>query len=121
MPHDMTNEVYRCRELTKESLPLHLLRFTNERDESASRYIKEGAISLGQCSDNSFGKTLRGKVRDKNKNYEVELIIDKDEALKEAICQCNYYQQNKLYKGPCEHMLAVRKKVNEKVNEKFKF
>ena len=70
---------------------------------------------------NSFGKTLRGIVRDKNKKFEVELIIDKDEALKQAVCQCNYYQQNKLYKGPCEHMLAVRKKVNEKVNEKFKF
>jgi hypothetical protein len=119
--YDMKNEVYRCRELTKESLPLHLLRFTNEREESAERFIQEGAVNLGQCSDNSFGKTLRGIVRDKNKKYEVELIIDKDEALKQAICQCNYYQQNKLYKGPCEHMLAIRKKVNEKVNEKFKF
>ena len=32
----------------------------------------------------------------------------KDERLLEARCTCNFYQQNRLRKGPCEHMLAVR-------------
>ena len=117
---DLKNHVFRCRELSKDSLPLHKLRFTNEREEAAEKFIKEAAVSLGECSDTKLGKTLRGSVRDKNKTYEVELIIDKDEALKQAVCQCNFYQQNKLYKGPCEHMLAVRKKVNEKLSERFK-
>ena len=25
-----------------------------------------------------------------------------------AECTCNFYQQNKLFKGPCEHILALR-------------
>jgi hypothetical protein len=25
-----------------------------------------------------------------------------------AECTCNFFQQNKLHKGPCEHMLAIR-------------
>ena len=119
--YDMHNQVYRCRELSRKDLPLHLLRFVNERDAAASSFVEAGQVTLGQCSETSLGRTLRGTVRDKSRNYEVELIIDKDEALKQGICQCNYYQQNKLYKGPCEHMLAVRKKVNEKVNQQFKF
>ena len=119
--YDMKNGVYRCRELMKEDLPLHTLRFTNEREESAQKFIKTDSVKLGECADNSNGRTLKGRVKDKTREYEVELFINNDEALKNGTCQCNYFQQNKLYKGPCEHMLAVRIKANEEVNKKFKF
>ena len=118
--YDLKNDVYRCRELTKEDLPLLMLRFTNEREQSAEEFIKSDSVHLADCSSSSEGTTLKGNVRDKSKNYSVELFIDSDEALKRAQCQCNFFQQNKLYKGPCEHMLAVRMKANEKVNNKFK-
>ena len=34
----------------------------------------------------------------------------RDEILRivRAECTCNFFQQNKLHKGPCEHMLALR-------------
>jgi len=34
--------------------------------------------------------------------------LDSDERLTEAGCTCNFFQQNQLRKGPCEHILAVR-------------
>ncbi|MCP4287086.1 MAG: SWIM zinc finger family protein, partial [Gammaproteobacteria bacterium] len=39
---------------------------------------------------------------------EPEVLIDSDERIAEAKCTCNFYTQNKLYKGPCEHILALR-------------
>ncbi len=36
------------------------------------------------------------------------LDIDRDERIVEGECNCNWYQQNKLYQGPCKHILALR-------------
>jgi hypothetical protein len=36
------------------------------------------------------------------------LTVDADERIIQAECSCNWHQQNKLYKGPCEHILALR-------------
>ena len=38
---------------------------------------------------------------------------DPDERVCSAICSCNFYQQNKLRRGPCEHILAVRLTANK--------
>ena len=51
---------------------------------------------------------LKGKVKDGGRSYEPELTIDADQRLASATCTCNFYTQNKLYKGPCEHILALR-------------
>jgi hypothetical protein len=40
------------------------------------------------------------------------MVIDGDERIKTASCDCSFYIENKLYKGPCEHMLAVRQSYN---------
>ncbi|MCI0489879.1 MAG: SWIM zinc finger family protein, partial [Blastocatellia bacterium] len=40
------------------------------------------------------------------------LWIDKDERITRAECSCNWHKQNKLYKGPCEHILALRMQHN---------
>ncbi|MGC4100951.1 SWIM zinc finger family protein [Ferruginibacter sp.] len=41
------------------------------------------------------------------------MVIDADEKIKSAHCDCSYYVENKLYKGPCEHMLAIRQAFNK--------
>ena len=35
--------------------------------------------------------------------------LDADERIVEAECTCGFYQHNKLHKGPCAHMLALRR------------
>ncbi len=40
---------------------------------------------------------------------EVEaVVIDDDERIRKASCTCTFHFQNKLMKGPCEHILATR-------------
>ena len=55
---------------------------------------------------------LSGTVKDKNKVLVPSLTIDRDERITVANCTCNWHQQNKLYKGPCEHILALRMQHN---------
>jgi hypothetical protein len=108
---DLNKGVYRVRELTREPLPMEKLRFANEREESARRFIEQNAVTGTNRSVNDGGYvSLTGRVADKGKNFTPSLTIDKDERIVKANCTCNWHQQNKLFKGPCEHILALRMK-----------
>ena len=37
------------------------------------------------------------------------IVLDNDDRLIEARCDCYFYGHNKLMRGPCEHMLALRR------------
>ncbi|HEY8378809.1 MAG TPA: SWIM zinc finger family protein [Nannocystis sp.] len=107
--YDLDKQVYRVRELSREPLPLSKLRFANEREEAAQTLVQQGAVTVRTASAGAEGTlTLRGRVRDGTRTYDPDLVIDRDERLAEATCTCNFYQQNKLYKGPCAHILALR-------------
>jgi predicted nucleic acid-binding Zn finger protein len=85
------------------------LRFANEREESATRFIAQNRVEVtGANRDASGSLNLEGSVKDKEKVFNPSLIIDMDERILRATCSCNWHQQNKLYKGPCEHILALR-------------
>lgn len=116
---DLNKGVYRVRELSRTPLPLDALRFSNEREEKASRLVaskginversvrleRAAAIAPGRAPG---GRTLAGRVRDKSHNYAVSLQIDGDERIVDGACDCNFFKQNRLRKGPCEHLLALR-------------
>lgn len=106
---DLNKQVYRVRELSREPLPLGKLRFANEREESASRFISQAVVQVTARNADSAGNLkLQGTVRDKDKTYSPSMVIDSDERMLKASCTCNWHQQNKLFKGPCEHILALR-------------
>ena len=107
--YDLNKQVYRVRELSREPLPIERLRFANEREEKATRFLSQNAVAVTNfTSDSSGALTLQGNVRDKEKTFNPHLTIDADERMIDAECTCNWHQQNKLYKGPCEHILALR-------------
>lgn len=107
--YDLNKGVYRVRELSREPLPMDKLRFANTREEAATRFVVQKSVRVaGSSVDGAGVLTLRGSTKDKEKRYETTLIIDADERIIRADCGCNFFQQNKLYKGPCEHMLALR-------------
>jgi hypothetical protein len=107
--YDLDKHVYRVRELSRDPLPMAKLRFANEREEAAQQLVNKNEVTLRQTTATADGGvSLRGRVRDNGRNYEPDLVIDRDERLASATCTCNFYQQNKLYKGPCEHILALR-------------
>jgi hypothetical protein len=110
--YDLNKGVYRVRELSREPLPLEKLRFANEREESAARFLTENAVNISKRQQNG-ALELGGTVKDKGKSFNVSLVIDSDERISNATCNCNFFMQNKLFLGPCEHILALRMKSRQ--------
>ena len=85
------------------------LRFANEREEKAAQFLAfNNAKVTNVTSDSTGALTLQGTVSEREKIYTLSLTVDPDERIIIAECTCNWHQQNKLYLGPCEHILALR-------------
>lgn len=117
--YDLNKEVYRVRELTKENLPMNNLRFSSTKEEKAYDIISKNAVRINRVNDINGVTNITGNVQDGYSDYIVNLSIDSDLKINIATCKCNWYTQNKLYKGPCEHMLALRIKHNKSVSNKL--
>jgi len=106
---DLNKSVYRARELSREPLPMEKLRFSNEREEKATRFLEAKAVMVQAQPSNVDGSLeLKGTVREASKVQRAALRLDGDQRMVSAECTCNFFQQNKLFKGPCEHLLALR-------------
>jgi hypothetical protein len=105
---DLAKGVYRARELSRDPLPLDALRFANEREADAVRFVDARAVSLRVSATADGMLSLSGAVKDGRREHQPSLGIDADARIVRAECTCNFFQQNKLHKGPCEHMLALR-------------
>lgn len=111
--YDLNKQVYRVRELSGEPLPMEKLRFANPREEKATLFLQHNSVRVNSVTgDRSSVYTLQGSIRDRQKNFNPSLTIDADERIIKAECGCNWHEQNKLYKGPCEHILALRMQYN---------
>jgi hypothetical protein len=109
--YDLNKGVYRVRELSQDPLPLESLRFANPREEAAERFLKQlDGVQVTSATEVNAVLFLQGKVRTSRQTYLPTLIMDADERIVSAECTCNWHQQNKLFKGPCEHILALRRK-----------
>ena len=107
--YDLNKQVYRVRELTQEPLPIDRLRFANDRESAASEFLAQKAVKVTSSSIDTGGTLhLAGTVKTRSQTYMPTVEIDRDERLTTANCTCNWHQQNKLFKGPCEHILALR-------------
>nr|HEX4312483.1 hypothetical protein [Kofleriaceae bacterium] len=105
---DLAKGVYRVRELTREPLPMDKLRFSNPREEAATRLLRGNGVSSTMRPMSDGGMELSGTVKDRSHTHRVSLTIDADARMTRGECDCNYFKQNKLFKGPCEHLLALR-------------
>ncbi|HEX8202274.1 MAG TPA: SWIM zinc finger family protein [Isosphaeraceae bacterium] len=105
---DLEKGCYRLRELTRDPLPMDALRFQNDREERAARFLDEGRTRITQTTDDGTAITIRGEVRHGETPKQPWLRLDADERVVEAECTCNFFQQNRLRRGPCEHILALR-------------
>ena len=106
--YDLNKQVYRVRELSREPLPMSKLRFSNEREATATQLLESGKVRVVARELAAGAIELQGVVQHRGKAFGPILVLDSDQRMFKAECSCNFYQQNKLYKGPCEHMLAAR-------------
>jgi len=111
--YDLNSKLYRLRELSREPLPFDKLRFSNPQEELAAEILEKQEVKfkMEQLPDETI--QLKGTVKGKRKIFNPAMVIDADEKIKSAHCDCSYYIENKLYKGPCEHMLAIRQAFNK--------
>lgn len=107
--YDLNQDVYRLRELSREPLPMEQLRFASEREQAAHGFVDASLVRLDEPEQRDNVLTLSGSVRDAGHQHHARLIIDNDERLIKAECDCSFYIRNKLQRGPCEHMLALRR------------
>ena len=106
--YDLTNQVWRVRELSRDPLAPETLRFSSPREAEAARLVEQGKVSDRQISASNKGKIITATVRDGERTHRPELHLDADERLVRAICDCNFHQANQLRHGPCAHILAAR-------------
>jgi hypothetical protein len=113
--YDLSQGLYRIRELSREPLDMSVLRFSNEREALAQRFVDAQLATLQTPSEYNGGISLHGEVLDNAVCYQSTLTIDSDFRISAASCHCHFYHQNKLRKGPCEHMIALRLLFNQSV------
>lgn len=106
--YDLNKDLYRIRALCREPIPLDRLRFSHEREERAVNFVNAGLVHIESSQDNASGTEIRGSVLDNAVTYKVSLTLDNDRRLTAGECNCHYFHQNRLRRGPCEHMLALR-------------
>jgi hypothetical protein len=107
--YDLNKQVYRVRELSNVPLPMDKLRFASDREAQASRFLEQNAVRITSDNIDTLGtQFLQGEVRHKNQTFLPMVTLDRDLRIVHAECTCNWHQQNKLFKGPCEHILALR-------------
>src|SRR5687768_962734 len=114
--YDLDRGVYRKRELTREPLPIEKLRFANPREEEAALMLHRAKIAVDRA-DTAMGLSLMGRVADRGRLFAVELVFDADRRLVQGECSCDYFIRNRLHRGPCEHMLALRAAHRRGVND----
>ncbi len=103
--YDLKNGVYRVRELKKDGIDIESLRFSSELDKNAYQLSESGAISNVQSRDNGDQLLVAGTV---SNEFSPQLTIDSDLKIIAGKCTCNDYYKDKMTKGPCVHMLALR-------------
>jgi hypothetical protein len=108
--YDIHLGLYRVRELTQEPLDISLLRFGSELEKEAHDYIEKGNIKIATEIKNDTLR-IKGKVNTNEETLSTLAVIDKDQRLIDGSCDCDFFRSNQLKKGPCEHILATRMKL----------
>lgn len=117
---DLDKGVYRKRELTRDPLPMEKLRFSNERETAAADLLRFGKISIDKAESVDGGLRLEGRVKDQlGKLFAPQLVFDSEQRQVGGECSCDWFIRNRLHRGPCQHMLALRAAHRRGISEKI--
>lgn len=105
---DINKQIFRLRELSRQPLPVNQLRYASEREANADRFVQANLVTVTQKDVQTDRLSLGGTILDNAVAYTPSITIDADQRLVQGHCTCHFFVHNKLFKGPCEHMLALR-------------
>lgn len=107
--YDLDKKVFRLRELTKEPIKLDKVRFINQQEREAYKLLKGESVKiLDKRNIDSNCTEITAEIKDKEHQIKTTVIIDEDDKVINASCTCNFFTQNKLMKGPCRHIIAIK-------------
>ena len=115
---DLDKRVYRLRELTREPLDAGALRFASEQEAKADRFLAAGLVRLDPVREADGLRWLSGSVLDDGTALRPTVEIDPDDRMVGGSCGCGFFIRNRLMRGPCEHMLALRRFYHGQVEGK---
>ena len=104
--YDLKNQVYRARELKREGIDIDSLRFSSELDKEAYELgNRNGAVTNIETNKTNDKIKITGDVEN---DHSCTVILNQDLQITDGKCTCNEYYMNKMTKGPCVHILALR-------------
>lgn len=107
--YDLVQGVYRLRELARDPLPFDALRFASPQEEEAQKLVDLQAMSKHAVEATDDGSIrISAFAKHGEQKYQVMLRLDADERIVDGACQCSHFTFNRMHKGPCAHMLALR-------------
>jgi len=107
---DLDKQLWRFRELTRDALPFEQLRFQSDEERKADDLINNGLVEIKQAREHQ----ANGVVVEDGRQHMVSITTDADDRLVEASCDCYFYKTNRLRRGPCQHILALRRQSAHK-------
>jgi len=110
--YDLVDKVYRYRPLLSEADQTGELQYRNLNEKLAFELV-ERATAIKQFSHNTIynkGTELSAQitVKEDKRDYLSKLLINEEGNVDKAECTCHFYLQNRLTKGPCSHLIALR-------------
>ncbi len=107
--YDLDKNLWRYRDVLREPIDFEAVRFNSDEEAKADRLILGGMVEIF----NRDSTSAEGRVTDDGRDQRVRIEFDADDRLVNAECGCWHHRANGLRKGPCEHILALRRFVGE--------
>ncbi len=113
---DLATDAYRARQILAAPVDEASIRYGSEREARAHRLLGDGqkaeaAIKIVKLHVIAGeGIEIWGEIAEaaSKRTYTPRFLIDGEDQVQSAWCNCPTYQRSQLREGPCEHMLALR-------------
>ncbi len=105
---DLPSQRWAWRELLREPLAPDQLRLASPEEDEAVAIVASQRVQVERIDFAQGHARIAGQVPTGAHTHQTVLELSGDDALTDARCDCNHYQQNALRRGPCVHMLALR-------------
>jgi hypothetical protein len=118
--YDPTTGQYRMRELFQEPLDMKTLFAPDPRIDRAKQLFEDGNVTLLSVAPSEIRRReIRSValVADGAENHNILLAVDDEGRIRFGQCQCQFFKDNIMSRGPCEHILAVRTAYDQHVRQ----
>jgi predicted nucleic acid-binding Zn finger protein len=118
--YDPVSHRYRSRELFAEPLDVDALFAPDPRVAEAEGLVESGAVRVDRVFPSDTRKNeikALAEVAADGTTYDVLVAVDRDGRIRFAQCQCAFFQDNILSRGPCAHILAARFAAEDRLQE----